>query len=150
MTGLSYVSPLRAIEELMDQFFYYYPTKGGEPKPPMITRAVYEDLEQGDIPNEDDKIKGFEIQLALAGFKPENIEVNHNGKTLHIKGNNNQHSYINEKFSCQFEKKFVVNDKMDLENIEAKLIDGILSVYIPLKTKPTDPELKIVPIKTVL
>jgi HSP20 family molecular chaperone IbpA len=119
-----------AVENFISDFFYSFPES---PKPPTASRLIYEDTDDGDLVGPDAKVIAFEIQMAVAGFNKEDIKVSHDNRVLTIKGTNKKDKSIVDKLSCTFEKKYAVNEIMDLSNTKVKLKNGLLSVIIPIK-----------------
>lgn len=95
--------------------------------------------------------KDIVIQLALAGYKEEDIDISASGDHVNIslsKGDELQEGveYIVRKIRSSAQKRsfLIPSEKYDLDNIEARLIDGILSIYIPARevVKPRKIEIK--------
>lgn len=126
----SYLDDLENVmERFISEFFFSFPDSQ---KPPMTSRLVYDLDEDCSIPGPDDEIKAFEIQMAVAGFEKKDIDVEFSDKTIAVSGSNLKNKFVATKFAHSFRKKFVVNNKMDLDNTVAKLQDGILSIVIPV------------------
>ena len=110
-------------QEIIDLLFYTFPV---EPKPPIALRSYDTDEDPNNI----------SINLAVAGFKEEDIKVYVDRNTLCIEGDNSKRD-IPEKFKTSFIRKFPVKDQVQLEEASVSLVDGILSINIPVK-KPEE------------
>lgn len=109
-----------SIESLFNSFFYDFPSK--EVKPPLAQKVNFDDNNATDVT----------LQLALAGFKEEDVKVWHENNVLYVEGSNMKNEDVLEKFRTQFKKKFPVSDKMDLSKSEVKFSNGLLTIKIPV------------------
>lgn len=82
---------------------------------------------------EDDN--SFTIEVSLAGIKKENIELYTEKGKLYIKAErikkenakyNNEQTYFGK-----YEKIYPIKDTLDINNISAEFVDGILTITIP-------------------
>jgi HSP20 family molecular chaperone IbpA len=113
-----------AFDSLIDQLFYSFPT---ESKPPMSKTYKLDD---------NDKIVGIQLQLALAGMSNEGekkeVKVwGDNGK-LYIEGDNDLNDDISAKFRNKFSWALPVSNKLDISRSSAELKNGLLTIDIPL------------------
>lgn len=108
--------------ELMDHLFYSWPKS--DPKPPATWRS---------LKNDDDELSGVEIQVALAGFKEDDLKVYADGRQLVVRGDNINREDVDPKWKTEFSKKFSLQECLDLESAAVKFFDGLLSIKIPLK-----------------
>ena len=81
---------------------------------------------------------GFELQIALAGFSKENIQVEVKDKILNIKVEppvlDSETVYLRQGISYRnMETSFQLNDKIDVSKISVKFVDGLLIINVPLK-----------------
>ena len=111
--------------ELLDRFFYNWPKN--DPKPPAAWRPVIEQDENGK-----EEYCGLEIQLAIAGFKEEDLKVYQQGRELIVEGDNSHRIEVDQKWKSSFKKKISLQEKLDLDDADVNLFDGILSIKIPL------------------
>jgi len=120
----SLVLDIPEINRAFESFFHSWPT---EPKPPIEGFPIVD-------PNSSDteSVRGWEIQMAVAGFGEENVEVWSEGKVLHIKGSNKEND-VAPRFSCSFYHKIPCSKYLDIDRAEAKLVNGILSIKIPVE-----------------
>jgi len=117
MSFYTSIIPRWDFSNLVDDFFFSFPA---DPKPPVSWAVVGE---------EDQSVV---IQLAVAGFKEEDIKVWHENKTLRIVGDNTKREGLSTKFSCKFDRAWRLSDKLDVSKTEVKLEDGILAITIPI------------------
>jgi len=113
--------------DLMDSLFLQWPRKG--PKPPAAWRPLSDDKEKR---TGGEELTGIEIQLALAGFREEDVEVYMRGRELSVVGDNSHREAVDSKWKARFEKKFYLQKRLSLENATVSFFDGILSVKVPL------------------
>ena len=88
-----------------------------------------------------DKNKVVYIELAVAGFSKEDIDLEIKGNKLHIKGTNSREEldleYVQRHISNQdFERVIALDDKYLSGKFDAELNDGILTIMI----EPVEPE----------
>lgn len=84
---------------------------------------------------------GFNLELDLPGVKKENLSISVKEDTLTIiaekkkvEQEGNEENGSKEVVVSRFEESFTLNSKsIDLESIDAKLEDGILTVKLPKK-----------------
>lgn len=115
------------IDSLFEELFCNWPIK--TIKPPIDHCPILDPEAKSE-----NKLKGWNIQMALAGFTEEDVEVWHEGQTLHIKGSN-QDRNVSEKFICTFYHKIPVGKGLDLTKTEVNLDNGLLDIQIPLSKK---------------
>lgn len=86
----------------------------------------------------------------IPGLEKENIEITLKDNSLTIKGNRNKETgdelknHLNERFSGDFERNFMLNNKIDIDNINAEASDGLLIIKLPksAEMKPKKIEIK--------
>ena len=110
------------ILDLVDSLFYGFPNNNA--KPPIEKFPVFGD---------DNVLKGFKIQMAVAGFSEENIKVwfDEEAKVVVVEGSNEDLD-IASKFKSSFKREFRCSNKIDLSNIEVSLKNGLLEIYFPV------------------
>lgn len=96
-----------------------------------------------------DKDNNLHIDVAIAGFKRENIEIELKGNQLHIIGiktdfsNNPDNTYIQKHISSSdFKRIMVLHENYVGGEISANIEDGILSI----KVIPKEPTRKLITI----
>jgi len=79
---------------------------------------------------------GYTVELAVAGFKPEEIDVRLEDGMLTVTGKNEKRS---------FTRTFTLPEDTDEERIEAKVEHGMLTLNLPLvpKAQPKKIEIKV-------
>lgn len=112
----------------INKFFYSWPFN--EPKPPSSAHGI--------LTEDGSSWSGVEIQFAVAGFKRDDIKVSVSGRNLYVEGDNQKREDINSKFRCSFARVIPVKESLDIDSIDVKLEDGILSISIPKKTLSSD------------
>lgn len=94
--------------------------------------------------------EAFKIELAVPGFKKEDFKINVDGKNLKISTVSSEETeevkekYIRKEFSySSFERVFYLPKSVDVDQIEASYVDGILNLSLPKKeeAKPKEPRL---------
>lgn len=118
--GMNPISPM----ELLDRFFYNWPKN--DPKPPGSWRPIVEEVDGKE------ECTGLEIQLAVAGFKEEDLKVYMQGRKLIVEGDNSHRTEVDPKWKSQFKKEVSLQEKLDLDGAVVNLFDGILSIKVPL------------------
>ncbi|MCB0607353.1 MAG: Hsp20/alpha crystallin family protein [Lewinellaceae bacterium] len=79
----------------------------------------------------------YEIYLYALGFDKENVTVSVVRDVLYVSGKRTVEEGFNPNFIHQeypvkaFEKSFVLNDSVDVENISAKQVNGVLIITCP-------------------
>ncbi len=96
--------------------------------------------------------KEIVVQSAVAGIKPEDINVSAENNMIVIKGERKEPSEDKEKnysfkecYWGKFSRKIIVSDEIDPSRINASIKSGILTVKVPLIIK----EKKSVQVKKV-
>ena len=115
-----FTSPFMDLDEFIRLFFYDWPQS--DTKPPMSVRPIYKEK----------NLIGAQVEVAVAGYRKEDLNVSLEGDKLYIYGDNRERD-ISERFKSRFEKKVVLQKNLDTSKIDIKFEDGILSVYIPMK-----------------
>lgn len=94
---------------------------------------------------EDDNSYG--IELALPGFKKEDINIELNDSVISI-SSEVEKSDDNSTFKSSFEKSYFLPDDVDIDNIEASMENGVLSITInKIKEVETTTKIKKIDIK---
>lgn len=106
------------LEELFESLFYRYPD---DTKPPIENFPIYKD----------NSLKGYKIQMALAGFKEEDLKVWFDERTIVIEGSNLE-TDIADKFKCDFKREFNCSNKLDLSAAKVSFENGLLDIYLPI------------------
>ena len=82
---------------------------------------------------------GVTLTMNVPGYNKKLIDVSVEADTLVIKGQSNSGD------TEGFEKSFTLNDRLDTDNVEATIVDGVLTVTIPYRAevKPRKVEVKV-------
>lgn len=96
---------------------------------------------------EDDK--AYAINLEVAGFKKEDVEIEVQDHILSISAKQENKAETKGKFildefgPLNFKRSFKLNSKTDRENISAVVKDGILTIHIPKSKDAGTKQIKI-------
>lgn len=132
--------PFRNLESFFNDFF----SEEGE-KSRVIRPAanIYED-----------KNGKFCIELSAPGFDKKDIDIELNGHLLTVsarkeesKEDDNQKSYHKEFSSYEMERSFTLGEDMDVESLNAKYENGVLSIYIDRSEEKADDGIKKIEIQ---
>ena len=77
---------------------------------------------------------GATIKLKVPGFNKKSIDISVDSETLTIEGKTDDDS---------FTKKYSVDNKFDFDSIDAKVIDGLLTLTLPYKADVKPRKIKI-------
>ena len=82
---------------------------------------------------------GVTLTIETPGYNKNLIDVTVEDKTLVVEGKSNSGNLDG------FKEKFTLSDKFDGDGVEAKIVDGILTVNVPFKeeTKPRKVKVKV-------
>jgi len=91
-------------------------------------RPIFYELERGD--------ENYVLEVALPGYNKEDVDIKVDNKLLSISCTKTLKE--TDKWKQNFDKKFKVNDELDLSSIKANFANGILTIIIPKaeKAKP--------------
>tara|TARA_Y100000748_G_scaffold283998_1_gene265447 strand:+ start:94 stop:525 length:432 start_codon:yes stop_codon:yes gene_type:complete len=93
----------------------------------------------------------YQVFAELPGMNKKNLNLEVVDKSLKISGeksklDNNDENYYSGLANGKFERIFDLPEDVCLDQISAKMKDGILAIYIP-KVKPLKPEIKKIAIR---
>ena len=94
-------------------------------------KRMNEIIKQKEITHDDD---GATIKLKVPGFNKKSIDISVDSETLTIEGKTDDDS---------FTKKYSVDNKFDFDSIDAKVIDGLLTLTLPYKADVKPRKIKI-------
>jgi HSP20 family molecular chaperone IbpA len=82
---------------------------------------------------------GVTLTMNVPGYNKKLIDVSVEADTLVIKGQSNSGD------TEGFEKSFILNDRLDADNVEATIVDGVLTITVPYRAevKPRKVEVKV-------
>ncbi|MBP7408624.1 MAG: Hsp20/alpha crystallin family protein [Flavobacteriales bacterium] len=107
----------------------------------LMGRAFFQDKESMPAVNIKDDTKSFELELAVPGYKKEDLKVNVEDGLLTISSEKQKESeeekngYTRREFSySSFTRSFQLPQNADADNVKANFVDGVLKLSVP-KTK---------------
>ena len=119
---------LVTFNSLFESFFLNWPEQS---KPPISHFPILDADKSVAGLCESTDLKGWEIQLAVAGYTENDLKVWYENHILHISGDNTERE-ISHKFKCKFDHSLNVHSGLDLSKSEVSLSMGILSIKIPI------------------
>ena len=84
-----------------------------------------------DVTHDDD---GATIKLKVPGFNKKSIDISVDSETLTIEGKTDDDSFV---------KRFSIDNKFDFDSIDAKVVDGLLTLSIPYKDEVKPRKIKV-------
>ena len=84
-----------------------------------------------DVTHDDD---GATIKMKVPGFNKKSIDISVDSETLTIEGKTDDDSFV---------KRFSIDNKFDFDSIDAKVIDGLLTLSIPYKAEVKPRKIKV-------
>jgi HSP20 family protein len=84
-----------------------------------------------DVTHDDD---GATIKLKVPGFNKKSIDISVDSETLIIEGKTDDDSFV---------KRFSIDNKFDFDEIDAKVVDGLLTLSIPYKAEVKPRKIKV-------
>ena len=84
-----------------------------------------------DVTHDED---GAKIKLKVPGFNKKSIDISVDSETLTIEGKTDDDS---------FTKRYSVDNKFDFDSIDAKVIDGLLTLTLPYKAEVKPRKIKV-------
>ena len=137
-------NPFKEMRDLEQKLFRYYPTVEAEEngisafKPTVSTR-------EGEF--------AYHVEVDVPGVKKEDISIDIKENNLVISGERSfkeerqeKDYYKVESSYGKFQRSFALPENVDVENIEASSIDGVLEVILP-KLKIEKAEVKKIQVK---
>ena len=84
-----------------------------------------------DVTHDED---GATIKLKVPGFNKKSIDISVDSETLTIEGKTDDDSFV---------KRFSIDNKFDFDSIDAKVVDGLLTLSIPYKAEVKPRKIKV-------
>ena len=84
-----------------------------------------------EVTHDDD---GATIKLKVPGFNKKSIDISVDSETLTIEGKTDDDSFV---------KRFSIDNKFDFDSIDAKVVDGLLTLSIPYKAEVKPRKIKV-------
>jgi len=94
-------------------------------------RKMNEMKNPNEVTHDDD---GATIKLKVPGFNKKSIDISVDSETLTIEGKTDDDS---------FTKRYSVDNKFDFDSIDAKVVDGLLTLSIPYKAEVKPRKIKV-------
>ena len=84
-----------------------------------------------DVTHDDD---GATIKLKVPGFNKKSIDISVDSEHLTVEGKTDDDSFI---------KRYTIDNKFDFDSIDAKVIDGLLTLTLPYKAEVKPRKIKV-------
>ena len=94
-------------------------------------RRMNEIKKQSEITHDDD---GATIKLKVPGFNKKSIDISVDSEHLTIEGKTEDDSFV---------KKYSIDTKYDFDSIDAKVSDGLLTLYVPYRAEVKPRKIKV-------
>ena len=94
-------------------------------------KRMNEIIKQKEITHDDD---GATIKLKVPGFNKKSIDISVDSETLTIEGKTDDDSFV---------KRFSIDNKFDFDSIDAKVVDGLLTLTLPYKAEVKPRKIKV-------
>ena len=94
-------------------------------------KRMNEIIKQKEITHDDD---GATIKLKVPGFNKKSIDISVDSETLTIEGKTDDDS---------FTKRYAIDSKFDFDSIDAKVVDGLLTLTLPYKAEVKPRKIKV-------
>ena len=88
-------------------------------------------ISEKEITHDDD---GATIKLKVPGFNKKSIDISVDSEHLTIEGKTDDDS---------FTKRYTIDNKFDFDSIDAKVIDGLLTLTLPYKAEVKPRKIKV-------
>ena len=88
-------------------------------------------IRSNEVSHDDD---GATIKLKVPGFNKKSIDISVDSETLTIEGKTDDDA---------FTRKFSIDTKYDFDSIDAKVIDGLLTLTLPYKAEVKPRKIKV-------
>ena len=94
-------------------------------------KRMNEIIKQKEITHDDD---GAIIKLKVPGFNKKSIDISVDSEHLTIEGKTDDDSFI---------KRYAIDNKFDFDSIDAKVVDGLLTLTLPYKAEVKPRKIKV-------
>ena len=91
----------------------------------------FNNFSTSNVTHDDD---GATIKLKVPGFNKKSIDISVDSETLTIEGKTDDDSFV---------KRFSIDNKFDFDSIDAKVVDGLLTLSIPYKAEVKPRKIKV-------
>lgn len=128
------LSPRTLLPSFFDDDTFTFPTR-------LFDRPFFQKSEMMPAVNIKDNTKSFDLEVAVPGYKKEDLKVNVENGVLTISSEKKKESeeekngYTRREFSySSFSRSFQLPQNADADNVKANYVDGVLKLSVP-KTK---------------
>ena len=94
-------------------------------------KRMNEIIKQKEITHDND---GATIKLKVPGFNKKSIDISVDSEHLTIEGKTDDDS---------FTKRYTIDNKFDFDSIDAKVVDGLLTLTLPYKAEVKPRKIKV-------
>ena len=94
-------------------------------------RRMNEMKNPNEVTHDDD---GATIKLKVPGFNKKSIDISVDSETLTIEGKTDDDSFV---------KKYSIDTKYDFDSIDAKVLDGLLTLSVPYRAEVKPRKIKV-------
>ena len=94
-------------------------------------KRMNEIIKQKEITHDDN---GATIKLKVPGFNKKSIDISVDSEHLTIEGKTDDDS---------FTKRYAIDNKFDFDSIDAKVVDGLLTLTLPYKAEVKPRKIKV-------
>ena len=91
----------------------------------------FNNFSTSNVTHDDD---GATIKLKVPGFNKKSIDISVDSEHLTIEGKTDDDS---------FTKRYAIDNKFDFDSIDAKVVDGLLTVCVPYKAEVKPRKIKV-------
>ena len=91
----------------------------------------FSNYSKSNVTHDDD---GATIKMKVPGFNKKSIDISVDSETLTIEGKTDDDSFV---------KRFSIDNKFDFDSIDAKVVDGLLTLSIPYKAEVKPRKIKV-------
>ena len=88
-------------------------------------------IRDNEVSHDDD---GATIKLKVPGFNKKSIDISVDSEHLTIEGKTDDDSFV---------KRYSIDNKFDFDSIDAKVVDGLLTLSIPYKAEVKPRKIKV-------
>lgn len=140
MTFLRHSLPSKSFNNLMDDFFNDTTSLLGTQYPQGTNNFPAVNIAEND--------ESYILNLVAPGFEKENFSIGIDKTLLTLSGEKTTEGSTEKKLRTEykagaFKRSFTIDENIDVENISAKYINGVLMVILPKKVNVTAPSKKI-------
>jgi HSP20 family molecular chaperone IbpA len=79
------------------------------------------------------EVKEFKKYISFAGLSKEDININVKDRVIYVQTNPKELTDYNKMYE-NYEVKYELTDEHDFDNMGAKMINGLLTLFVPLKS----------------